>query len=122
MLTTTPKPKTPAVSLLIPVKTVSGMNAREHWRVRAKRVKLERSATHWRLVACKASAPALPCTVKLTRLAPSSGLDSDNLQSSQKGIRDEIAKWLGIDDKSPLVTWEYAQRRATSYGVEVEIF
>lgn len=63
----------------------------------------------------------LPCTVKLTRLAPSEGLDGDNLLSSQKGVRDEIAKWLRIDDKSDLVKWEYAQARNKGYFVIVEI-
>lgn len=103
----------------IPLKTVSGMNAREHWRKRARRVKAEREAVGW--VVATVKPPKLPCTVTLTRLAPSNGLDSDNLQSSQKAVRDALAQWLGIDDKSPLVTWKYDQRRDKEYGVVVEV-
>lgn len=65
--------------------------------------------------------PALPCVVTITRLANSNGLDSDNLLSSAKGIRDQIAAWLGVDDRDPRVTWEYAQERAKEYGVRVEV-
>lgn len=65
--------------------------------------------------------PALPCVVTITRLAPSNGLDTDNLLSSQKGVRDQIATWLGVDDRDPRVTWEYAQERAREYGVRVEV-
>lgn len=103
----------------IPLKTVSGMNAREHHMTRARRVKAERAATAWALVTLKA--PAVPCTVNLTRLAPSNGLDSDNLQSSMKGVRDQIAVWLGIDDKDPRVEWKYSQGRESAYGVVVEV-
>lgn len=105
--------------IVIPVKTVSGMNAREHHMARSRRVKGDRTATSWAL--CQTAPPVPPCTVKLTRLAPSNGLDSDNLQSSMKGVRDQIAEWIGIDDKSPLVTWQYEQLRARDYGVIVEV-
>lgn len=117
MLTSSQNPLT----VVVPIKTISGMNAREHWRARSRRVKAERSAVFWRLFASNAKPPIMPCTVTLTRLAPSNGLDSDNLQSSQKGVRDEVAKWLGIDDKSPLVTWNYAQRRDKTYAVIIEV-
>jgi len=105
--------------IFIPIKTVSGMNAREHWRKRSRRVKAERTAVAWALMG--KTPPKPPCVVKMTRLAPSNGLDGDNLQSSAKGVRDEIAKWIGIDDKSPLVTWQYDQKRAKEYGVMVEL-
>lgn len=67
--------------------------------------------------------PALPCTVTLTRIAPSNGLDSDNLLSSMKGCRDQVAAWLGVDDRDPRVTWAYDQRRGKSkqYAVEVAV-
>lgn len=103
----------------VPIKTVSGMNAREHHMARARRVKAERAATAWALVTLKP--PSVPCVVKLTRLAPSSGLDSDNLQSSCKGIRDQIAQWIGIDDKDPRVDWRYDQARDKRYSVVVEV-
>jgi fatty acid-binding protein DegV len=65
--------------------------------------------------------PALPCTVTMTRVAPSEGLDDDNLRSALKAVRDQIAAWLGVDDRDPLVRWAYDQKRgaARDYAVEV---
>lgn len=105
--------------VIIPIKTVSGLNAREHWRQRTRRVKAERTAVAWALRA--AERPPIPCAVLLTRIAPSNGLDpDDNLPSSMKGVRDQIAEWLGVDDrKRQLVRYLYAQERGP-YGVRIE--
>lgn len=109
-----------AIRVTVPIRTVSGLNVREHWRARAARVRKERETTAWILAGKKP--PELPCTVSLTRVGPSNGLDEgDNLNSAFKGVRDQIAKWIGIDDRSKLVTWHYAQRREKKWSVEVEI-
>ena len=68
----------------IPLQTVSGMNAREHHMARSRRVKKERESIAWWVA--RREPPAAPCTVTLTRLAPSNGLDDDNLASSMKGV------------------------------------
>ncbi len=109
----------PAIEVSIPVRTVSALNAREHWTKRAARVRKERETTGWMLKG--KTAPALPCVVTMTRVGPSNGLDDDNLVSSCKGVRDAIAEWLGVDDKSPLVIWKCAQRRAQGWAVAVSI-
>jgi hypothetical protein len=102
----------------IPIRTVPGMNAREHFRVRAKRVKAERQAVAWSLIG--KDKPATPLVVLLTRCAPSNGLDDDNLAGSLKAVRDEIARWLGVDDKDrATVRYVYAQTRAP-WGVRIE--
>ncbi len=102
----------------IPVRTAPGQNVREHYMVRARRVKREREATAWMLKS--QASPMLPCKVTITRVAPSRGLDSDNLQGALKAIRDEIACWLGVDDgKSDTVRYDYAQARG-EWGVVVE--
>ena len=83
--------------IVVPIRTVPGLNAREHYTVRAKRVRKEREAVAWTLkAACR---PPTPCSVRLTRLAPSGGVDDDNLVGALKAVRDEIAAWLGIDDR-----------------------
>jgi hypothetical protein len=105
--------------LKLPLRTVSGMNAREHWRARHRRVKAEREAVAWALKG--QPAPALPAVVTMTRLGPSNGLDDDNLASAMKPARDQIAAWLGVDDRSPLVRWVCAQRREKQWGVEVQV-
>jgi hypothetical protein len=56
------------------LKTTPGMNVREHYMARSRRVKLERETTGWALKGSEK--PALPCTVTLTRTAPSEGLDA----------------------------------------------
>jgi hypothetical protein len=65
---------------------------------------------------------ALPVVVTITRVAPRP-FDDDNLAASGKHVRDGIADALRIDDRSPLVTWRYAQRRgpAKTYAIEIRI-
>lgn len=60
--------------------------------------------------------------VRITRLAPSEGLDTGGLWAALKAPQDAVAEHLGIDDgpKSP-ATWEVAQERAKAYGVRVEL-
>ena len=94
--------------IVVPIRTGRGLNNREHFAVRAKRVKAERRAVAWLLK--NQERPAIPCTVMLTRAAPSGGVDDDNLSGSLKSVRDEVAKWLGVDDKdSATVRYVYAQ-------------
>ena len=99
--------------ILIPTRTSPGMNSREHYMARARRVKSEKAVVAWQLAALKEK-PALPCAVTLTRFAPSNGLDDDNLRGAMKSVRDAVADWLGVDDKhKDIVAYHYAQERAT---------
>jgi hypothetical protein len=105
------------IDVLLPLKTVAGLNAREHWRARSARVKRERQTA--RLVLAS-SEPTLPCIVTMIRMS-SGVLDDDNLQGACKAIRDGVADWLGLDDRDPRVTWRYAQEkcRRGDFGVRV---
>lgn len=109
------------MKLVIPMRTVSGMNAREHPMARAKRVKAERGCVAWYLI--KTRRPAIPCLVTLTRIGPTNGLDPfDNLPSSLKGVVDQIAEWLGVDDrKDDRVRYVCRQQRGPSWAVQIEI-
>ena len=105
-------------SYFLPIKTVTGLNAREHWRVRAKRVKAERAIT-----ASIVKPFCTVCIVRMVRLSPSL-CDDDNLQGACKAIRDEIAKICGVDDgPSGPITWVYAQEKCKrgQYGVRIEM-
>lgn len=107
--------------ILVPIRTVAGLNAREHWQQRSRRVRKEREATAWAL--SRHAKPQVPCSVLLTRVAPSSGVDDDNLAGAMKGVRDEIAKWLGVDDRDrQRVRYRYAQCRGAKgeWGVRIE--
>ena len=59
----------------------------------------------------------LPLTVTIIRVGPSR-LDGDNLQGACKYVRDEIARFVGTDDGSPLYRWYYTQIIG-GYGVHI---
>ena len=105
--------------LTIPgLKTRGGMNAREHYHARARRVRSERDTVGWYLRGHQK--PALPLLVTLTRIAPSNGMDDDGNTSALKGIRDAFAEWIGVDDKHrDIVRYAYEQRRG-AWAVEIE--
>ncbi|AFN39088.1 hypothetical protein G167_gp66 [Burkholderia phage BcepMigl] len=100
--------------LRLPLHTNNGLNAREHWAARSRRVKKERD-----LAATVVPRFALPCEVTLVRISPGE-LDDDNLRGALKGVRDGIADRLGVDDRDPRVTWVYGQERDKGYAVRVE--
>jgi len=50
-------------------------------------------------------------------------LDDDNFSGGCKGIRDAIARWLGLDDNQKIIEWEYSQvktngRQGTAVRIE----
>lgn len=93
------------------IRTAPGMNVREHFMARARRVKAERERVGWELRRL-AEKPPVPCVVTLTRIAPSNGLDDDNLCGSLKGVRDAVADWLGVNDRDrATVRYQYEQMR-----------
>ena len=103
-----------------PLRTGSGLNGREHHMQRSRRVKRERLSTAW-MLATVLQRPALPCVVTLTRLGPSNGLDDDNLAGALKGVRDEVARWIGVDDRDrKTVRYQYEQQRAKTWAVRIE--
>lgn len=119
------KSRTFTFQTVIPIKTISELNrrGREHWAVRSKRAKSQREATHVCMMAAGSVtlAPSFRASVTLTRLAPRSLDVGDNLNSSCKSIRDQIARWLGADDSDLRVTWVYDQEKSKTYGVRVEV-
>lgn len=64
--------------------------------------------------------PDLPVRVTLTREALRT-MDDDGNAASFKGVRDQVAEWLGLDDADPRVTWEYRQAKAKGFNVLIEI-
>ena len=117
---------TEALRFTIPgLRLVSGLNVREHWAKRAKRVRSERDQT--RLASIASLGPRwflrvnLPVVVTIIRVGPRM-LDSDNAHGSAKHIRDQLASMLGITDgpADSRATWRVEQRKGP-YAVEVEI-
>lgn len=109
-----------AFTVAIPIRTRTGLNAREHWAMRSQRVRRERQAT--RLFWLKASPPRfyLPLVVTLIRVSPGNGADLDNVVGGLKGVRDQIAEQLGFDDGDRGITWRYDQRKGP-WGVVVAL-
>ena len=65
--------------------------------------------------------PETPCAFLITRIAPSPGLDPDNLAGSAKGVVDAIAEWIGVDDKlSDVVEYRYRNERG-SWGLRIQL-
>lgn len=102
--------------------TVSEANQRGHWAKAASRKKMQRLAA-WAELRAAGDRPGPGLyTVRLTRIAPRR-LDDDNAVSSMKATRDGVADWLGINDGSSAVKWEYGQERGApkQYAVRIEI-
>ena len=106
------------IAVRIPLQTINPLNKREHHMVRCRRVKSEREATAWAFMGQRV--PDLPVDVALTREAART-MDTDGLAASFKGVRDQVAEWLGLDDADPRVSWSYAQAKAKGFNVLVEI-
>lgn len=106
-------------------KIESVANLREHWAKKAKRVKLHRQLAQValaRIALLTERGNAVSCCVTLTRISPRA-LDSDNLQSAFKAVRDQVAAWLTMDDNDPRITWRYQQEkgRPKEHSVRIEI-
>lgn len=104
-------------------KIESVANLREHWAKKAKRVKLHRQLTQVALapiVPLTERGNAIPCCVTLVRISPHK-LDSDNLQSAFKAVRDQVAAWLTMDDNDPRITWRYHQEKGRPKEQAVKI-
>lgn len=104
----------------VPMKAESTANKREHWAARHRRTLPQRKAAALKSKALvRELRPAL--TVTLTRVSPRE-LDDDNLRGALKSFRDGVASALRVDDRTPLVRWEYAQRRGepNEHAVEIE--
>lgn len=116
---------------VLDIKTISEANDRSHWRRRAERAKSQR--LHARLAssaplaeyrASLAKGYVAGVIITLTRIAPSNGLDDDNLRSAMKAVRDGITDALGLtNDRDPRLEWRYSQERGAkkTYAVRVLI-
>lgn len=106
-----------------PIRIRSEANSREHWRVKSDRRKAQQQEMDVLLLnALQGRKIQLPCTVTLTRIGPKL-MDDDNWINGAKGIRDAIARRLGVDDGDPMIQFRYDQTPVgrREYNVKVEI-
>ncbi len=110
------------ITVEVPGLATKNKNAREHWRVRAKRIAAERAIVRVCLGSCVRPCPP-PMVVTLTRLS-SAHMDSDNVVGALAAVRDEVAAFLGIDDRhDDLVEYRYQSEkcRRGKCGVRIAI-
>lgn len=117
-------PKRPTVHAFVCVET-SSPNRRNgaKWYLRHRQTLEQRQAVADAL-ARHARPSGEAFTVRLCRFSRSSRpLDNDNLVAALKAVRDAVAAWVGIDDGSARLVFEYSQRtRANRRGVDVELY
>ena len=126
------------IKIELPIKTVSEANSSEHWTKKADRHKQQQFILRWGLRDITDSIQ-LPCIVRLIRLSPRT-LDSDNLLTALKYIRDEISEILipdkkryylskqgravpikGRADDDDRITWQYDQEKSKTQAIRIEI-
>jgi hypothetical protein len=111
--------------ITLPIRLISEANSHQHWRLRQKRAKAQRSIVALRLrepLGSEFRNLRGPVVVTITRVAPRA-LDLDNAWSSAKHAIDGVADAFGIDDRDPRITWRVEQRRGApkTYAVEIRI-
>lgn len=107
----------------IPIRTRTENNNDEHWRVRAKRAKLQRTTACQYLWSLwnQGYQVQLPITITLIRVAPRTLDEGDNSSSSSKHIRDGIADFFELPDNDPRMVWRYAQMKYRPHYYAVRV-
>jgi hypothetical protein len=110
------------IEFTVPIRIESEMNKREHWSVRRRRFAEHKACVAYAWPKPRRRDYGEALRVTLTRIGPRR-LDSDNLASGFKGVRDEIARIVGIDDGDERVTWVYRQERGgpREYAAHIRI-
>lgn len=108
------------MKLEIPIYIPSMANARLHWSARSREVKRQRDITAVMFRANVRTKPCPPCTITLTRRGPRK-MDDDNLISSFKAVRDQLAKEMGVDDGSSDIQWKYGFEKSKDYSILIDI-
>lgn len=114
----------------LPIRTVSEANrGGEHWTKKSKRHKAQNHIVwaHWMSVRPEIT---VPCRIVLTRIAPRSLDEGDNLPMAFKSIRDELSGLInpgyarGRADNGGGMIWEYKQEKGKpkEYAVRIEIY
>jgi hypothetical protein len=112
---------------IVPAKTVSESNQREHWRISHMRHKTQKILTQRSFREIHASF-SIPAIIVLTRLSPRL-LDDDNLHGSLKHCRDALADCIipGLqagraDDPKYGLTFQVKQEKSKDKGIKIQIY
>jgi hypothetical protein len=110
----------------VPIRLQSEGNKIEHWRVKYSRRKKIKEAIRFHIFRTQVKPP---CHVILTRIAPRSLDEEDNLRMSLKCPKDCVADILipglqpGRADESKEITWDFKQEKGKpkEYGLKIEL-
>ena len=110
------------IEVEIPIKTVSEANMREHWGVKHGRQILQSNAVAYGLFPYRTEIAEfkLPLAISFTRIGKRE-LDSDNLQSAFKKIRDKVAAILSVNDGDKQIKWDYQQEKGSRYAIRIKV-
>lgn len=108
------------ISVLLPIRTVSEANLREHWGAKARRAKSQRGIAKIGMYNWRRYGKAKKLTITIIRIGARK-LDPDNLANSSKHVQDGIADALGVDDGADKITWRYKQEMGKPYSIRVEM-
>ena len=100
------------------LRLVNDNNQREHWAVAYRRASKERRAIAEALAGVPA--PALPVRVEIIRTGPRH-MDDDGATISAKHVRDELARWCGVDDGDDERFVCTVVRAAGRYAVHIRV-
>jgi hypothetical protein len=100
-----------AFEFVVPIRLGTGLNSREHFMARKRRVKKEHEAVQLLWLSLRPPKLHPPFVVTIETISPVHR-DSDQCVGGAKGVRDAIARLLGIDDRDDLsYAWLYPWRR-----------
>lgn len=116
--------------MIMPIKTISEANVKEHWGAKSRRAKSQRRIAKLHVHNYIQALPRgyldmlkrngmIITLIRINRTAHV--LDDDNLARSLKAVRDGVAEAIGLDDGNKAYTWKYEQRKESAYAVEVFI-
>jgi hypothetical protein len=112
------------ISVLLPIRTFSEANVKEHWAVKARRTKEHRTTAYLMLARYRRiMGETTLLTITLTRIASRELDEHDNLRRALKACADGVADAFGVKDKDKRLQWKYGQEkgRPHEYAVRVEI-
>lgn len=98
----------PLVTTTVELVTRAEANQHTHWRARQERAKEANEVVFDALsLAADPIDPRPGLVVRLTRIVgrEREQLDDDNTTGALKHVRDAVARWLGVDDRDPCVSW-----------------
>ncbi len=108
--------------LFLSMRTVTESNTGGYWLKKSKRAESQRTVVCMAMLGMiRRDRLALPMRIQFTRYGPKT-LDSDNIFSAFKHVRDGVADAFGVDDKSDLYEWPAPlQVKSKHYGIRIEL-